>query len=50
MSRRKRRSEEEEEEGLEVEELSGLGKSTMSRLCCRQQVFSGRETEEGEGG
>lgn len=32
----------------EEEELSGVSKSTMSRLCCRQQVF--REEEEAEGG
>ena len=45
------REEEEEEEELEEEEeeepgeekLSGVCKSTMSRLCCRQQVFPERE-------
>ena len=41
--RRKRRAEEEEEEEPEDEKLSGVCKSKMSRLCCRQQVFQERE-------
>lgn len=43
MRRRKRRGEEEEEEEPEEEKLSRVCKSTMSRLCCRQQVFGERE-------
>lgn len=43
-----RRWEVEVEEDEEEEELSAVCKSTMSRRCCRQQVF--REEEEAEGG